>query len=208
LQICERVVDCLASCHAINVIHRDLKPANIFITREGVVKVLDFGVAQFRDANAERTATGTALGTPAYMSPEQAMGLVDQLDGRADLFSVGAMIHALCTGQRINQGRTEAEALIVAATTPVPSVARIAPDLPVEVIQLIDKALAFDRRNRYGTALEMQQALLSVAAILGGQPAPQERVAAQETLPLELDKAPAPPPAEVRVPEDDARVVA
>ncbi|MDB5213084.1 MAG: serine/threonine protein kinase, partial [Myxococcaceae bacterium] len=74
LQICERVVDCLASCHAINVIHRDLKPANIFITNEGEIKVLDFGVAQMRDATSERTATGTALGTPAYMSPEQAMG--------------------------------------------------------------------------------------------------------------------------------------
>jgi hypothetical protein len=206
LHIAERICDCLAACHGMNVIHRDLKPANIFITHEGVVKVLDFGVAQFRDANAERTATGTALGTPAYMSPEQAMGLVDQLDGRADLFSVGAMIHALCTGQRINQGRTEAEALIVAATTPVPSVARIAPDLPVEVIQLIDKALAFDRRNRYADAVEMQQALLGVLALLGGQAPPHEQVAAQEALPIELDAAPPPAPAEVRVPEDDPRV--
>src|SRR4029077_18612853 len=147
--ICERVVDCLASCHAIKVIHRDLKPANIFILDEGEIRVLDFGVAQMRDATSERTAAGTALGTPAYMSPEQAMGLVDQLDGRADLFSVGAMIHALVTGHRINKGRTENEALIMAATTPVPSVARIGGDLPVEVIKLIDKSLAWDRRNRF-----------------------------------------------------------
>ena len=107
LQIAEAVLDCLAACHAIGVIHRDLKPANIFITDEGAVKVLDFGVAQMRSATSERTATGTALGTPAYMAPEQARGLVDQLDGRADLFSVGAMIHALITGHRINNGRTE-----------------------------------------------------------------------------------------------------
>jgi serine/threonine protein kinase len=162
LQICERVVDCLASCHAINVIHRDLKPANIFITEEGEVKVLDFGVAQMRDATSERTATGTALGTPAYMSPEQAMGLVDQLDGRADLFSVGAMMHALITGHRINNGRTEQEALVMAATKPVPSVARLAPHLPIELIKVIDKALAWDRRNRFQDAREMQKGLMDL----------------------------------------------
>jgi serine/threonine protein kinase len=163
LQICERVLDCLASCHAIKVIHRDLKPANIFILKdEGEIRVLDFGVAQMRDATSERTATGTALGTPAYMSPEQAMGLVDQLDGRADLFSVGAMMHALITGQRINNGRTEQEALVMAATKPVPSVARIASQLPVEIIKAVDKSLAWDRRNRFQDAREMQKALLDL----------------------------------------------
>jgi hypothetical protein len=162
LQICERVLDCLASCHAIKVIHRDLKPANIFIIQEGEIRVLDFGVAQMRDATSERTATGTALGTPAYMSPEQAMGLVDQLDGRADLFSVGAMMHALVTGHRINNGRTEQEALVMAATKPVPSVARIAPNLRVDIIKAIDKSLAWDRRNRFQDAREMQKALMDL----------------------------------------------
>ncbi len=170
LQICERVVDCLASCHAIKVIHRDLKPANIFITNEGEIKVLDFGVAQMRDATTERTATGTALGTPAYMSPEQAMGLVDQLDGRADLFSVGAMMHALITGHRINNGRTEQEALVMAATKPVPSVARLAPNLPIELIKVIDKSLAWDRRNRFQDAREMQKALLELMPSNGVSP--------------------------------------
>jgi hypothetical protein len=170
LQIADRVLDCLGNCHAIGVIHRDLKPANIFITNKGQIKVLDFGVAQMRSATAERTATGTALGTPAYMSPEQAMGLVDQLDGRADLFSVGAMMHALITGHRINNGRTEQEALVMAATKPVPSVARIAPDLPIEVIKIIDKSLAWDRRNRFADAKEMQAAVVQALANLGGQP--------------------------------------
>ena len=173
LRICDDILDCLVACHALGVIHRDLKPANIFVTHEGVTKVLDFGVAQMRSATSERTATGTALGTPAYMSPEQAMGLVDQLDGRADLFSVGAMIHALVTGQRINNGRTENEALIMAATTPVPSVARIAPDLPIELIGLIDKALAWDRRNRHNDAREMQTAVRDLLHLLTGV-APEE----------------------------------
>lgn len=194
LQICERVVDCLASCHAISVIHRDLKPANIFITNEGEIKVLDFGVAQMRDATSERTATGTALGTPAYMSPEQAMGLVDQLDGRADLFSVGAMMHALITGHRINNGRTEQEALVMAATKPVPSVARIAAHLPIELIKAIDKALAWDRRNRFQDAREMQRGLIELM--------PSQNVDALEARPpprphevvAQLAPAPAPPP--------------
>jgi len=171
LKICDDILDCLVACHAIGVIHRDLKPANVFVTNAGVTKVLDFGVAQMRSATSERTATGTALGTPAYMSPEQAMGLVDQLDGRTDLFSIGAMIHALVTGQRINNGRTENEALIMAATTPVPSVARVAPDLPIELIGLIDKSLAWDRRNRYADAREMQSAVRDVvkAVTQGGE---------------------------------------
>ncbi len=178
LQICERVVDCLSSCHAIGVIHRDLKPANIFITSDGEIKVLDFGVAQMRDATAERTATGTALGTPAYMSPEQAMGLVDQLDGRADLFSVGAMMHALVTGHRINNGRTEQEALVMAATKPAPSVVRLAPHLPIDLIKVIDKALAWDRRNRFQDAREMQRALTELmpaqhVGVLGALSAPR-----------------------------------
>jgi serine/threonine protein kinase len=159
LRIADTVLDCLIACHAIGVIHRDLKPANLFITSAGQVKVLDFGVAQMRSATNERTAAGTALGTPAYMSPEQAMGLVDQLDGRADIFSVGAMLHALITGQRINNGRTEQEALVMAATMPVASVARIAPDLPLPVVALVDKALAWDRRNRFDDARQMQAAV-------------------------------------------------
>jgi len=168
LKICDDVLDCLIACHAIGVIHRDLKPANIFVTRAGITKVLDFGVAQMRSATHERTATGTALGTPAYMSPEQAMGLVDELDGRTDLFSVGAMMHSLTTGRRINNGRSENEALVMAATTPVPSVARIAPHLPVELISLIDKSLAWDRRNRHADACEMQAAVRALRGILGG----------------------------------------
>jgi serine/threonine protein kinase len=204
LQICERVLDCLASCHAIKVIHRDLKPANIFITNENEIKVLDFGVAQMRDATAERTATGTALGTPAYMSPEQAMGLVDQLDGRADLFSVGAMMHALITGHRINNGRTEQEALVMAATKPVPSVARIAPQLPIELIKAVDKALAWDRRNRFQDAREMQKALIDLMPAHQVQALPNK----PPPRPNEVVAPPAPEPAPAPAPAPPAQASA
>lgn len=172
LHIASPVLDCLSACHAASVIHRDLKPPNIFLTEDGQVKILDFGVAQLRDATAEKTRTGTALGTPYYMSPEQAMGLVDQLDGRADIFSIGAILHALITGQRIHNARTENEALILAATTPVPSVARVDPNLPLEVIKLIDKALAWDRRNRFENAEEMRQSVQETLATVEGRPPP------------------------------------
>ncbi|MCA9585565.1 MAG: serine/threonine protein kinase [Myxococcales bacterium] len=226
LQICERVVDCLVSCHAINVIHRDLKPANVFITNDGEIKVLDFGVAQMRDATSERTATGTALGTPAYMSPEQAMGLVDQLDGRADLFSVGAMMHALITGHRINNGRTEQEALVMAATKPVPSVARIAPQLPIDLIKLVDKSLAWDRRNRFSDARDMQRALLDQMPAnnvtpLPNRPPPRPNevlvaplehhvvsAPAAPAAPAVPVTAPAPPPAPVAQPAEPAHAAA
>ncbi len=200
LQICERVLDCLVACHAINVIHRDLKPANIFITDTGDIKVLDFGVAQMRDATSERTATGTALGTPAYMSPEQAMGLVDQLDGRADIFSVGAMLHALVTGHRINNGRTEQEALVMAATKPVPSVARLAPNLPIDVIALTDKSLQWDRRNRFADAREMQAAVLEALKNAGGEPLSyggRRAAPAPAPAPVAQPQAAAPSPQEV-----------
>ncbi len=188
LRIADVVLDCLSACHAAGVIHRDLKPANIFLTTAGEVKVLDFGVAQMRSATSERTAAGTALGTPAYMSPEQAMGLVDQLDGRADVFSVGAMIHALVSGQRINSGRTENEALVLAATTPVASVARIAPDLPVEVVALVDRAVAWDRRNRFADARAMQAAVRDALASLG--PAdPQQPAREAHAVPREPSRA-------------------
>lgn len=170
LRVSAQILDCLEACHTQGVIHRDLKPANIFLTKTGQVKILDFGVAQLRYAtNTEPAGAPTAVGTPAYMSPEQAMGLSDQLDGRTDLFSVGAIIHALCTGRRINHAKNEQEALMMAATTPVPSVARIAPDLPLEIIRIVDKALAWDRRNRFANAGEMRTAVLeAIDKVAGG----------------------------------------
>ncbi len=166
LHIGERILDCLAACHAAGIVHRDLKPANVFLTKRGDVKLLDFGVAREREASAERGGAGLALGTPAYMSPEQAKGLVEKIDGRSDLFSVGALLHALITGRRIHRGRTEQESLKLAATQPVPPVGALAPDLPPEVQRLIDKALAWEPRDRYPDARAMQSAALGAMNVV------------------------------------------
>jgi hypothetical protein len=176
LWITAELCDVLKGFHAAGIVHRDIKPANVFITEERVVKVLDFGVARMREASTEATRAGTALGTPSFMAPEQAMGLADGVDGRADVFSIGATLYALLGGQRLHQGRSDNEAFILAATTPAPSLARLAPDLPIEVISFVDKALAWDRRNRFESAEQMQgEALALLEKARGGEPSEARR---------------------------------
>jgi len=189
LNIAEQLLDFLAACHSTGIIHRDLKPANVFVTNERMVKVLDFGIAQLREGQTEHTRAGTTLGTPAYMSPEQARGLGDQLDGRSDLFSVGAMLYALLSGTRLHKGRTNDEALIMAATQPAPSLARVAPDLPVDVIALIDKSLAWDRRNRFTDAQDMRKEVLRILQKMGAARQKKASVAppASGIAPTDLD---------------------
>ncbi|KYG07273.1 hypothetical protein BE21_30260 [Sorangium cellulosum] len=176
LWIAGEVLKTLESFHGEGIVHRDLKPANIFITKDNVVKLLDFGVARLRGAPGDKTKAGTALGTPSFMAPEQAMGLTEGVDGRADLFSIGATLYAVLSGQRLHQGRSDNEAFILAATTPAPSLARIAPELPASVIGLVDKALAWDRRNRFDSAEQMRQEVLRVLEEIGAsvprRPAP------------------------------------
>lgn len=169
LELTEQLLDVLAACHGQDIVHRDLKPANVFLTNEGVVKVLDFGVAQLREGQQDHTRAGMALGTPSFMSPEQARGLGDKLDGRADLFSVGAMLYFMLSGRRLHKGRSNDESLVMAATQPAPSLARVASGLPVEVIALVDKALAWDRRNRFADAMEMKAAVTALLATMRPQ---------------------------------------
>ncbi|HEY8075964.1 MAG TPA: serine/threonine-protein kinase, partial [Labilithrix sp.] len=167
-RIFDVVLDLLAKCHAVGIVHRDIKPMNIFLTAAGEVKVLDFGVARMRDPEGavEATRAGTAFGTPAYIAPEQALGLTTQIDGRSDLFSVGACMYTALSGERLNQARTEAESWVMAATKAAPSIANVMPALPVEVVAFIDRALAFERERRFQDAQSMRSELLGLAAAL------------------------------------------
>jgi serine/threonine-protein kinase len=160
LALFDQVLDVLAAAHGHGIVHRDLKPANLFLTNDGQVKVLDFGIARLLDASANQaTQTGAMLGTPAFMAPEQARGNSAEVDAQTDLWAVGATLFVLITGRLVHDGRTASELLINAATRPSPSLGSVAPGVPEQLIHLVDRALMFDKKARWSSASEMQHAL-------------------------------------------------
>ena len=163
LDDCDRVLDVLAVAHEQGIIHRDIKPDNLFLTRRGELKVLDFGIARLLDGTGA-TGSGDLLGTPAYMSPEQANGRIRQVDARSDLWSVGALLFTLLTGSEVHEAATPAEQLIYAATQPARPIESLTPWLEHDVAALVNGALAFDQSARWPSARAMQTALRTTAA--------------------------------------------
>lgn len=162
----DQVLDVLAAAHAQGIIHRDLKPDNLFLTASGRLKVLDFGLARRLDdiKGSFKTKTGLALGTLPYMAPEQALGRRAEVDGRVDLFALGAMAFRVLARRKIHEADSEAELLMKMASSPAPPLARYAPNLPQGVHQVVDTALAFSRDARYPDARTMQQDIRDVLA--------------------------------------------
>ncbi len=163
MMVAEKMVDLLdvlSAAHAQGVVHRDIKPDNVFITTEGVLKVLDFGLARLPlGADKESTRTGAILGTPDFMSPEQAAGKNEEVDARSDLYSVAATAYVLMSGQPVHTATTLQEHLQMTANTDVRSLAKAAPWVPFQLVGVIDRALARDKQKRWATAFEMQGAL-------------------------------------------------
>lgn len=161
VKIADQVIEALAVAHAAGVVHRDLKPSNVFLTKAGSVKVLDFGVARVtaEDATALGTRLGTALGTTAYMAPEQALGQHDRIDGRTDIFSLGAVLFRLLSGQPVHAASTAMEALERTASVPAPSLATVAPAVPDELCAIVDLCLAFTQSARYPDVRALQRDL-------------------------------------------------
>lgn len=169
LEIAEQVLDVLAVAHANGVVHRDLKPENLFLSRdEGKVrvKILDFGLARISDLG-HATNAGKALGTPAYMSPEQALGKGDEIDGRTDLFALGATIFRVLSGRRVHEGDNAIQVLVKMQRDPAPKLADVSPRVSPEVAAIVDRALAFAKADRYPTAAAMLADVRAARETLG-----------------------------------------
>jgi len=162
--IVRQVARALERAHGAGLVHRDLKPQNIFLARDGadeVVKVLDFGVA--KELRRERkdddsTVDGVVIGTPSYMSPEQAMGRSD-IDHRSDLWSLGVIAFRALTGQKPFEASLIFEAIVKICSAPLPSATSIAPDLGKDVDAFFLRALARPPEDRFQSARELTQAL-------------------------------------------------
>ena len=171
LALGHQVLDVLAAAHERGIIHRDLKPANLFVVESGQVKVLDFGIARSSEgaSSIHNTPSGSLLGTPAFMAPEQASAHHREVDAQSDLWALGACLFTLISGQFVHQADSSTETLIQAATTPARSVSGAAPDVPASVVELIDRALRFEKSARWPSALAMRKALEQVHRELFGE---------------------------------------
>jgi serine/threonine-protein kinase len=173
LALTHQLLDVLASAHARSIIHRDIKPQNLFVTYEGQLKVLDFGIARVRDAAASSganvTDTGMMLGTPAFMAPEQALAKSSEIDDRTDLWAVGATMFTLLCGQYVHEGENGAQVAIKAATTSARSLKSVWHDVPEPLAALVDRALAFNKEDRWRGAAEMREAVSATQSAVFGR---------------------------------------
>lgn len=209
IHVVDEVLDLLVKAHALGILHRDIKPANIYLTNAGQVKVLDFGIARLTEpvGEARLTQTGTGIGTPSYMPPEQARGRWKLVDARSDLFAVGAMAFALLLGHRPRRAETANEELLLAMTEPLPRVRALLPDVDAGLAEVVDRACAFELTDRWPDARAMQRAARMVGRkasdVVDTEPGLSDAAPKRDTVPADLP-GPRPPTTNVqkyRVPE-------
>jgi serine/threonine protein kinase len=169
LDLASMMLEGLAAAHAAGIIHRDLKPSNVMLASNGSIKVLDFGVAKRMDLNGEdplpasmSTATGQIVGTACYLSPEQARG--EAVDGRTDVFSFGAVLYEMLTGERpFDRGSLAGTLAAILRDSPVP-VRELRSEMPRDVSRLLRRCLEKERDQRFASADELLRALLHCRA--------------------------------------------
>ena len=196
LIVADHILDVLGAAHGRGIVHRDIKPANVFLTQEGAVMLLDFGLARVLDGPAQwsLTRTGTVIGTASYMSPEQARGKSGDIDHRSDIYAVGALIFRALSGRNVHEADTPVDRMLAAMSQPARSLADVTERAAPELIALVDGALAFDRNERWADAEAMRKALRKAYLVYTRRPSSTprsaDRAAAAKAGPSGLDAAP------------------
>ncbi|HEV7706489.1 MAG TPA: protein kinase, partial [Gemmatimonadaceae bacterium] len=158
-RLLREVAGALAYAHARGVVHRDIKPENILIDREsGRAMVTDFGIARAAEGDAKLTVTGVAIGTPAYMSPEQALGEKES-DGRSDIYSLGVVGYVMLTGELPFKASNTPSMMMKHLTERLRPVREVRPDAPADIAAVVEHALAKKPEDRFSNASEMAAAL-------------------------------------------------
>ncbi len=170
LDIAVQTADGLAKAHAAGIVHRDLKPENLMVSKDGYVKILDFGLAKLTETVSQdasglptmigATEPGTVMGTAGYMSPEQASG--QPLDFRSDQFTLGAILYEMATGKRAFQRKTGAETLVAIIREEPESFGQLAPKAPAPIRWIVERLLAKDPEERYASTKDLARDLKSV----------------------------------------------
>ena len=147
----------LAAAHERGVVHHEVKPSNMILTKDGLIKIADFGLAKRMERDSRITGTGIITGTPAYMSPEQARG--EHTDHRSDIYSLGASLFHLIAGQPPFEGDTPVGTIVQQITTPPPKLSDITPEVPHRVCDIVTRCLHKDPNKRYQTYDEVLHAI-------------------------------------------------
>jgi serine/threonine protein kinase len=160
-RIMAKLAPALDEVHVHGVIHRDLKPSNVLFDQRNEPYISDFGTAKLKYAHTKLTDTGGAVGTPAYMSPEQIQGEAE-LDGRSDIYTLGVILFEMLTGKHPYQTNTPIAVAVKHMFEPVPNLQEMAPDLPTACQEVIVQAMAKQKEHRYRTAVDFANALEQV----------------------------------------------
>ena len=197
----DQLLDALAAAHDAGIIHRDVKPDNLFIAIDGRIKILDFGIARISELNGAghaETVAGLPMGSPAFMSPEQARGRWDLVDAQSDVWSAGATMFTLLAGQDVHNEDTVPELLAAIFSKPAPSLATLLPEAHPALVEVVDRALQLRLADRWPDARSMQAAVRSAFLAMYGvelpTPVQTPRVTQVSHPVIELPEEAPPPP--------------